>query len=84
MNNWEDLCLFQLICLVDLCGIGGPNILGRTGINPPNCTIKKIKSLADSITNSFVKELKNAGTKKLNKDILADAEPNKIGKKFKK
>ena len=41
-------------------------------------------SLLNSIKNSFKKELKNTGTKKLNNDILEDAGRNIIGKKIKK
>ena len=41
-------------------------------------------SLANSIKNSFKKELKNAGTKKLNDDTLVDAGLNITGKEVKK
>ena len=41
-------------------------------------------SLLNSMKNSFKKELKNTGTKKLNNDILEDAGRNIIGKKIKK
>ena len=45
----------------------------------------KITSKANPIKNNwYVKELKNPGNKKLDKDILVDAELNIIGKKTKK
>ena len=69
----------QLSKIVQLGGflIGPPNIFG-----PP--IIPEITSLVNPIINSVVKELKNTGTKKLNKDILVDAGLNIIGKKIKK
>ena len=51
-------------------------------LGPP--ILPEITSLADPIINSFVKELKNTDTKKINKDILVDAGLNIIGKKIKK
>ena len=45
--------------------------------------IKKIV-LANSIKNSFGKELKNTATEKLNDDILVDAGLNMISKKIKR
>ena len=49
----------------------------------PKFPNKKMTSLANQITNSFIKELKNAGTKKLNNDILVDAGLDTVGKKIK-
>ena len=49
---------------------------------PP--TLPEITSLVNPIINSFVKELKNTGTKKLGKVILVDAGFNIIGKNIKK
>ena len=46
--------------------------------------IKEIALLANSITNSFLKELNNTGNKKLNSDILADVGFNIIGKNITK
>ena len=43
-----------------------------------------MKSITDSTVNSFKKELKNTGNKKLNNDILVDEGLNIIGKKIKK
>ena len=48
---------------------------------PP--TLPEITSLVNPIINSFVKELKNTGTKKLNIDILVDTWLNIIDKKIK-
>ena len=49
---------------------------------PP--TLPEITSLVNPVINSFVKELKNTGTKKLGKVILVDAGLNIIGKNIKK
>ena len=63
--------------------------LGAFLFGPPNIfdsllPIKETKSVTNSIKNSFKKELKNTGTKKLNDDILADEGLNIIGKRIKK
>ena len=70
----------QLSKIVQLGGFlfGPPNIF-----SPPIEPNKKMTSLANQITNSFIKELKNAGTKKLNNDILVDAGLDTVGKKIK-
>ena len=49
---------------------------------PP--VLPEITLLANPIVNLFVRELKNTGTKKLNKDIFVDAERKIISQKFKK
>ena len=68
----------QLSKIVQLGGfIPSPSII----FGPP---IPEITSLVDPIIFSIVKKLKNTGTKKINKDILVDAELNIIGKKIKK
>ena len=43
-----------------------------------------MESITDSTVNSFKKELKNTGNKKLNNDILVHEGLNIIGKKIKK
>ena len=58
--------------------------LGGLLFATPNIFEEIIWSPANSITNSFVNELKNTDTKKLNNDILVDAGLNIIGKKSKK
>ena len=56
--------------------------LGGFLFGPP--VLPEITSLANPIINSFVKQLKNTGTKKLTADILEDAGLKIIGKKIKK
>ena len=69
----------QLSKIVQLGGfVFGPDDI----FGPP--IIPEITSLVNLIINSFVKKLKNTGTKNLNKDILPDAGLNIIGKKIKK
>ena len=46
--------------------------------------VPEITSLADPIINWFVKKLKNACTKKINKNIIEDAGLNIISKNIKK
>ena len=69
----------QLSKIVQLGGFlfGLPNIIGST-------VLPEITSLTDPIINSFLKEFKNTGTKKLNKGTLADPGLNITGKKVKK
>ena len=62
--------------------------LGGFLFGPPNVfgsTIKEIiSSLANSIKNSFVKELKNKDPKKIDSNLFVYTERNIIGKKIKK
>ena len=62
-----------------------PTIVQLRGqFGPPIQPNKEIASLVNSITNLFIQKLKNAGSKKLNNDILVHAGLNIIGKKIKK
>ena len=56
--------------------------LGGFLFGPP--ILPEITLLENLIVNSFVKELKNTGTKKLNKDIYVDAELKIIIEKINK
>ena len=45
-------------------------------------TFSSAKSLAESLTNSYAKELKNTGSKKLDENTLVDAGLSLLGKKI--
>ena len=63
----------RFISLVPLYGSSDP---------PFRKTFSSAKSLAKSLTNSYAKELKNTGAKRLDENTLVDAGLSLLGKRF--